>query len=397
MAENKSVPHSFTKDGVYYFVRRIPSDLRHHYTSPKISYSLRTRSGSVAASRAVRAAQKLDEYWYHLRIQDVDLPGKHMLRLAQAGARPAAPPVAQQGIETITLSEAVGIYLRLKGADRPATFHRAAERACGYVIDVCGDRSITEYTKADANAFRDDLLKRGLTGSSITRVFGTVRSVINFATSEIGVDITNPFGRVYFDRNAGVEGRDPIPSDAICVIQAECQRINDELRWLVAMVSDTGMRLAEAAGLSVSDIELDSKIPHVVIREHPWRRLKTAGSARVVPLIGASLWAAHRVVASARPEGQGFAFPRYNKSGQTNSNSASAALNKWLKPFVPSKCTMHSFRHSMRDRLRAVECPADIVDQIGGWQTEGVGHSYGHGYPIEVTAKWLSRTLNSSE
>ena len=52
---------------------------------------------------------------------------------------------------------------------------------------------------------------------------------------------------------------------------------------------------------------------------------------------------------------------------------------------------MHSFRHSMRDRLRAVQCPADIVDQIGGWQTNGVGHGYGEGYPIEVLHEWLSK------
>ena len=43
----------------------------------------------------------------------------------------------------------------------------------------------------------------------------------------------------------------------------------------------------------------------------------------------------------------------------------------------------------MRDRLRAIECPADIVDQIGGWQTEGVGHGYGTGYPLEVLVKWM--------
>ncbi|MGR3452710.1 DUF6538 domain-containing protein [Pseudooceanicola sp.] len=30
------------KDGVYYFVRRVPKDLLHHYTSSKISFSLRT-------------------------------------------------------------------------------------------------------------------------------------------------------------------------------------------------------------------------------------------------------------------------------------------------------------------------------------------------------------------
>ena len=25
----------------------------------------------------------------------------------------------------------------------------------------------------------------------------------------------------------------------------------------------------------------------------------------------------------------------------------------------------------MRDRLREVECPSDIIDQIGGWQSGG--------------------------
>ena len=52
---------------------------------------------------------------------------------------------------------------------------------------------------------------------------------------------------------------------------------------------------------------------------------------------------------------------------------------------------MHSFRHSMRDRLRAVECPSDMIDQIGGWATEGVGHSYGEGYSIEVCLKWVNK------
>lgn len=355
MAENKPAPHSFVKDGVYYFVRRVPKDLLHHYTSPKISFSLRTRSASVATSRAFRAAQRLDEHWYFLRINDCDLPGKHMLRLAQnTNAVPAAMAMTAAAAETVKLSEAVGIYLRLKGQGRPVTFHRAAERSCGYVIDVCGDKDITAYTKADANAFRDDLIKRGLAGSSMTRVFGTVRSVINFAAAEIGIDISNPFGRVYYDRNAGVEDREPLPLDVIRTLQSECRKLDDDLRWLVALVSDTGMRLAEAAGLLREDLKLDDPIPHVVVREHPWRRLKTAGSNRKVPLVGAALWAAQRVHDSVKDSES--AFPRYNKGDQTNANSASAALNKWMKPYVSEKGTMHSFRHSMRDRLRAVEC-----------------------------------------
>ena len=38
---------------------------------------------------------------------------------------------------------------------------------------------------------------------------------------------------------------------------------DDEARWLIALVSDTGMRLAEAAGLHMNDIELFSGTPHL--------------------------------------------------------------------------------------------------------------------------------------
>tara|TARA_B100001564_G_scaffold290630_1_gene254502 strand:- start:107 stop:334 length:228 start_codon:yes stop_codon:yes gene_type:complete len=61
-----------------------------------------------------------------------------------------------------------------------------------------------------------------------------------------------------------------------------------------------------------------------------------------------------------------FLFLRYNRGSSSNANSASAAITKWLNPRVPGGCAIHSFRHSMRDRLGAVECPSDIIDAIGG-------------------------------
>ena len=94
MLETKTAPFTFVKQGIFYFSRRVPSDLSHHYSSNRIMYSLRTRSVTVAASRSQRAAQQLDEQWYHLRIRDVDLPGKHLLRMAgQSGAVGQAHPL----------------------------------------------------------------------------------------------------------------------------------------------------------------------------------------------------------------------------------------------------------------------------------------------------------------
>ncbi|WP_343755254.1 DUF6538 domain-containing protein, partial [Rhodovulum strictum] len=136
----------------------------------QIAYSLRTRSASVAASRAARAAQQLDEYWFHLRVKDRDLPGKHLLRLQSA--TPSAPSV-ETAVHTgaaVKLSEAVGIYLRVKGRNRGGAFQRTTERSCGYVIDICGDKDLLAYTKGDATRFRDVLIERGLTGSSIAHL-----------------------------------------------------------------------------------------------------------------------------------------------------------------------------------------------------------------------------------
>ena len=38
----------------------------------------------------------------------------------------------------------------------------------------------------------------------------------------------------------------------------------------------------------------------------------------------------------------------------------------------------------MRDRLRAVNCPSDMIDQIGGWSLGKIGEGYGNGYKFEA-------------
>ena len=209
--------------------------------------------------------------------------------------------------------------------------------------------------------------------------------------SEYALDVRNPFIGVYHDRQAGVIKRQPIPIERIKQVQTHCRQIDDDMRWLVALLSDTGLRLAEGAGLLKSDIHIDCEVPFVRIQKHPWRGLKTRSSERDVPLVGQALWAAERVVQA--PSDSAFAFARYNQTDTTAANSASAALNKWLKHYVPAGCTMHSFRHSMRDRLRAVECPSEVIDQIGGWATDGIGASYGAGYHYSALVGWLRKIV----
>ncbi len=336
------------------------------------------------------ATAKLEEYWHQLRVANPNLPGVHRLKVARDAYREPVKGGTAADLGPM-LSEAMEEYFRHKGKAKSKVFFNVNRRACGYLVDVAGDKELGSYTRVDALAFRDGLTKKGLVGSSVGRLLNCLTAVFNFNVQEFALNFQNPFSGVYLDKKAGVKKRQSITTKQIQKIQEACRHEDDDIRWLVALISDTGMRLAEAAGLLHDDFDLTGKIPVVHVRPNVWRGLKTDSSTRTLPLVGQSLWAAQRIFSSTK-QGQ-FAFSRYNKGVVTNSNSASASINKWLRPFIDENCSLHSFRHSMRDRLRAVECPSDIVDQIGGWTTSGIGQAYGGGYPIVVLEKWLTEAV----
>jgi len=58
MLATKSNSYTFQKDGIWYFSRRVPADLRRHYRTGRIAYSLRTKSVRDARVRAMSDAAK---------------------------------------------------------------------------------------------------------------------------------------------------------------------------------------------------------------------------------------------------------------------------------------------------------------------------------------------------
>jgi integrase len=382
MRYTKDAPYIYTKRSVYYFSRRVPEDLKVHYKRHRIVLSLRTKSLKAAQARTVSLIAKLDEDWLTLRWRSSSDPfSRFLVDVAMAQPTVSSAPY---------LSEAKELYLRIKGNGRSKTFFQSADRAVGYMIKLLGDRPIDTYTRAEVNQLRDALSERGLRKTSIRRNFSTIRAIANFSAREHDLKDIQSFSGVYLgeDETSTQTRRLPIPFEDILRVQTLCRQLDDEARWLIALISDTGMRLSEATGLLKSDVVLDAKHPHLTLKAHPWRRLKTRGSERVVPLVGMSLWAAERAVNSAQGS---FMFPKYCNEKVCKANSASGALNKWLSPRVPSGCVIHSFRHSLRDRLRAVECPPDIIDRIGGWAVGGIGEGYGSGYPVSVLHKWMKQ------
>ena len=59
----------------------------------------------------------------------------------------------------------------------------------------------------------------------------------------------------------------PIPDDNLVTIQKECVELDDDVRWLVALISDTGMRLAMRQTCQTrSLIYCQMTMPNVLIR-----------------------------------------------------------------------------------------------------------------------------------
>ena len=373
----KSPHYLYQRNGTFYFSRQVPSDLQTRFNKKRVVISLRTLSKPKALKSAIKLADRLETYWSTLRLE---LFHTKELKLSFLDNENIIS-------EKLKLSDALNIYLKLKGKGKDVLFARTANRNVSYAIECFGDIDINLIKPIDSGKYRDFLFNKGLSASSVRRIFSSISAVFNISINEVGINMLNPFSGTYIPDDNKTKIRLPIPIENIKSIQTECKSLDDDNRWLIALISDTGMRLSEASGLLASDIILDTNIPHINLINLSWRRLKTKGSNRVIPLIGSSLWAAKRVLEA----GNTYAFPRYTNEKKCNANSASNGLNKWLKPRTPNGCVIHSFRHSLRDRLRAIQCPSDIADAIGGWSTSGVGQSYGSGYNLEVKHEWLNK------
>ena len=95
-----------------------------------------------------------------------------------------------------------------------------------------------------------------------------MRPITKLILSEHGIDSKNPFSGTYLPDKADVVVSEPIPLHVIKNIQQECQALVDALRWLIALLSDTGIRLAEAVGLPLENLVIDGEIPHVIVQPH---------------------------------------------------------------------------------------------------------------------------------
>ncbi|MDO6385269.1 DUF6538 domain-containing protein [Uliginosibacterium sp. 31-12] len=313
-----------------------------------------------------------------------------------------------------TMADALEVYLaeHVKG-DSKELRKSSTIAVTGFVAAV-PNKAMLALTRDDAKAYRDAELARGVKTTTVRRRFRALHAIYAAYVLEKVMPHrpgqaapVNPFGDIRI-KGEGTDAETGKPLSATDWLKAAqlCREKDDPIRWLLALQLGTGTRVGEPAGLLLDDLRLDGDIPSVIYTRNEARGIKTDKPAqngqaarlhrREVPLVGAALWAARRIKETAKA-GQLYAFPQYiGDDGRLQGGSASATLNKWLKAQGIDHTT-HDFRHTLRDRLRAVECPKEIQDEITGHAAKDTGtRVYGEGHPLSIRQKYLQLAAGDS-
>ena len=288
-------------------------------------------------------------------------------------------------------------YIKERGRSGDKKFCQGIRLSFQVLINILGDQRPCEYYKPDVRTLIKGMQTLGWKSATIKRRLQNIRAAFNKVSDyhDIDDDKGHPFKN--FDiRNEGEDavGRPDFSVMELGQIRGRLAGDESDLGLIIAIAMETGLRVSECVGLMVKDVELDNDVPHVIIHQNPFRRLKTKNSARFVPLVGGALAAAAVAVMKSK---QSMLFPRYidQTKGKVKNDVASNALNKRLIGFIDVRKTMHSFRHTMQTRLRDVECPEDVRKELLGWQKD-VSKSYGSPSDLRIKQRYMLESLEWS-
>ena len=150
----------YKRNDTFYFSRSIPSDLQHRFKKRKIEVSLRTKSESKAAKSAAALSDRLERYWDSLRME--------MIYSRELGLS-VAPQTKRQDSNDFSLTDALSLYHRLKGAGKTKLFFEVSGRSIRYLTECLGHDNLSMLKVSDGGQFRDFLFDRGMSSSSVNR------------------------------------------------------------------------------------------------------------------------------------------------------------------------------------------------------------------------------------
>ena len=153
--------HSYLirRNGIFYFSRRVPSDVCSRFNKERVIVSLHTRSLPKAQRSADALSNRLERYWDSIWLE--------VFHTRELGLSLVREVETSNSLVSVSIQDVLATYIRLKGVGRNKTFFQGAERAIDYLVAATGAVELVSLSASDAARFRDHLIGKGVTAFTL--------------------------------------------------------------------------------------------------------------------------------------------------------------------------------------------------------------------------------------
>ena len=296
--------------------------------------------------------------------------------------------ITGRGLEQESVRSVKARWINLKRAETSETTADFYDNALTRFLDHLGtraDRDLQDITRADAEAFRDFLLKKELAAKTINHSLKVLKMFFRFVRQEelVADDPTEFVKGVRADS----EGKKRRPF-SIPEIRAVLAVAGEEWQSLIKFGLFTGQRLADLASLTWRNLDLVAMEMRLVQRKTKKRI--------ILPLAGPL--SEHVLALNAPDDPEVPVHPlafgtlmRQGKVGGLSNQFASILAEAGLREARPHRKThgrgrgagssveplsFHSLRHSSVSFLKEAGVPAAVVMQLVGHESEVMSQHY---------------------
>jgi integrase len=304
-------------------------------------------------------------------------------------------------------------FSSLEGKKKPATLRGYRSILNNTVLPSFGYRRIASITPADVDEWLTGLRTRqprALAPPTIHRHYGVLRLVLMYA-ARMGAITQNPALNAELPTDKSTGRRKPEP---VFLSPAEVERLAQQLPepydLLVRFLAYTGLRVAEASGLNVGDVDLQAGRQIKVTRTRTkvkggWEvHVPKNGKPRRVPLLPGWLRDDMREYMENHPNRDNPAAPLFPGTTQqrTRGESGSRRAVDWDKPWepgtfhkrqfkaalaaagLPRRTRQHDLRHTAASLMLATGIPPYRAAEYLGHSLQVLTTTYAHILPDSV-------------
>lgn len=243
---------------------------------------------------------------------------------------------------------------------------RRPETIRGYLVDLKQFRElligssntpvfISQISEVAIEQYIEDLRRKGITPKSINRKINSISGFCNFAVKQRWLSY-NPANEVERQKTLTKE-RDFLKVD-------EVQKIINHLtspiiKYVVILMSNTGLRVNEAISLKLEDVDLVERVVHVINGK--------GGKDRDVPISEALATELEFYLENIRPDVFSLYFFATQRTGRISQQYINRVLKETAKELGINKTvTSHVLRHTFASQLEKTDTHVSIIQRLLG-------------------------------